>query len=612
MQLGYELVKEQRFFRKELIERAYWFIQLRWVAVGAALLGVWTASFFCVKLPVDILTVIILAIFVYNIVFFLFCRRLKSSKPDEVRSYAIFTHVQIVLDLAALYLFIYFTGGLYSPILLFVIFHIILAGILLSPTACFTYSIISLVILGILVTLEQSSILTARPVFFERPLTSSGATLQSELIIYITFAAAILITAFLITSVKLSLRTKGRALLGASRELDANNAKLTALYEMVKHINLCSSLKELMDSAVRNAAIIMGVKGCSIKLLDDQKKRLKFASAYGLSEDYIAKETIDIERSPINRKIIQGSFFSIGKIDERDYFQYPEDIRKEGIASMVCLPLRVEKIVLGVFCVYSGKSYYFDDSDVKFFSLMADLTALAIENLQNELKKTWFLKKAAHQLRSPFNAVYSMLKVLNKEYLGPLNQEQTNNINRCIKRIEILGYLINDLLDSEIKRSDIGKTIIQPVDGTKIINNLVSLYHAQAREKGIDIEFSVEKKLPELMADERLIDQLFNNLISNALKYTKTGGKVHVTLAPESNHRVRFEVSDTGIGIDDKDLPHLFSEFFRTDNAKTHVEEGSGLGLVIVKDILDRIRGSISVESRIGEGTRFTCLLPSV
>jgi signal transduction histidine kinase len=114
------------------------------------------------------------------------------------------------------------------------------------------------------------------------------------------------------------------------------------------------------------------------------------------------------------------------------------------------------------------------------------------------------------------------------------------------------------------------------------------------------------------MGDEKLLDELFGNLISNAIKYTPSGGKVRVSLAGEKEHRARLEVSDTGIGIPEEDIPRLFTEFFRAENAKAQAEEGTGLGLVIVKEILDFLGGSISVKSKAGEGTTFTCLLPSV
>ena len=612
MQLEHELLKEQRFFRNELIDRIYWFIQLRWVAAVAAIAGSWGAYLLWDKFPVLPLNAIVFFIILYNIIFHLIWKHLKFSTPHEIKPFATFIHLQISLDIFALYLLVYFTGGVYSPFLIFLLFHIILSGILLSPVSCFLYGITVVVALGSLMILEKLTVLPYQPVLFESALFPYSLEFPGILIIYITFGVAVFITAFLVTSIKLSLITKSSELLRVSKEMHASNAKLTALYEMIKNMGVCSDIQDLMDSATRNAARIMGVKGCSIKLLDEQRKMLRFASTYGLSEDYVAKGSIDIEKSSINREIIQGSFYSIGKIDEKDYFEYPENIRKEGIASMVCLPLRVEKMVIGVFCVYSDVSYYFVDSDIKFFSLMSDLTALAIESLKSELSKTWFLKKAAHQLRSPSNAIYSMLKTIRKGYLGPVTQEQEKTIERCEKRIEILGQVINDLLELGIKQADITKTIIHPVDSTKIIKALINLYQTRALEKGIEITFHIEDSLPQIMADERLIDDLFINLISNAIKYTRPGGKVQVSLVKESQNHVRFEVSDTGIGIHEEDIPRLFSEFFRTENAKEYVEEGSGLGLVIVKGILDRLKGTISVKSKSGEGTRFTCLLPSV
>ena len=278
---------------------------------------------------------------------------------------------------------------------------------------------------------------------------------------------------------------------------------------------------------------------------------------------------------------------------------------------MVCLPLRVEKMVLGVFCVYSDVINYFGRTDIEFFSLMADLTALSIESLRTDLNKTWFLQKAAHQIRSPFTAIYSMLKVLRKGYLGQVNEKQTETIKRCEKRLEMLGVLINDLLKLGIKRTEAEKKVIQPVDGRKIMQNLSSLFQAHAREKGVDVLFDIDESLPQIMGDEELYDELFTNLISNAIKYTPGGGKVRVTLTKGDHGRVCFEVSDTGIGIPEEEMPRLFSEFFRAENAKTFAEEGTGLGLVIVKEILDLVGGAISVKSKVGEGTLFRCLLPS-
>ncbi len=613
MQLGDELVKEQIFFRKELRERVYWFIQLRWIAASAALIGSWLVYYQWRTLPITALSLIIFFVILYNIVFHLIWRRLEASQHRQVRPYTIFAHTQIMCDFFALYLLIYFTGSIHSPLLIFLIFHVILAGMLLSPLSCFLYCFSVLAVLGGLMALQALKILPLQPAMFHSPLWFYRLEFPEILPPFAIFVAALFIIAFLVTSLKLSLRTKGRELLRVSKELDAGNAKLTALYKMVTEMGSCSELHTLMDAATQTAAQIMGVKACSIKLLDDQREKLIFASTFGLSENYMkAKQGIEVAKSPINRKIIEGSLSAIGKIDEKDYFQYPEDIRKEGIASMICLPLAVEKMVLGVFCVYSAESYYFSEEDAKYFSVMADLTALSLENLKRDLDKSWFLQKAAHQLRSPLNTVLSMLNLIRNQRYGPVTAKQEKTLNRSVKRLQILGDMVADLLKLDIKRSDLHKTILHPVEPEGILKSLMEPYRILAAEKKVDVAFDIQEPLPRILADDQLVDELFTNLISNGVKYTPPGGTVRVMLARDNHNWVRFEVRDTGIGISGNDIPHLFTEFFRSANARAFVQEGTGLGLVVVKKILDRLKGTISVKSTPGEGTCFICRLPAV
>ncbi|MBW2084905.1 MAG: GAF domain-containing protein [Deltaproteobacteria bacterium] len=508
---------------------------------------------------------------------------------------------------------IYFTGGITSPLLIFTIFHIILAGILLTPVACYLYAAVVLAVSGGLMLAQHTELLPLQPILFNKSLLFLflyGRGLPGLLIIFIAFATAILISAFLITSIKQTLRTKGRELLQVSHELDSSNVKLTALYEMVKEIGLKSDLQELMDAATRHATRVMGVKGCSIKLLDERKRYLKFGSTFGLSEDYLSKGTIDIKKSPINYKILQGSPYIIGHIDERDYFQYPEDIRKEGIASMLCLPLRVEKMIFGIFCVYCTELYRFANNDVEFFSLLTELTALAMENLKGELTKSWFMIKAAHQMRSPLNAVYSMLKLIHNKYVGPVEEKQEEILERCEKRIELLGHLINDLLKLGEKRAEAAGTELYLVDFIEVMNNLFPVFQDQALGKELILEFDTQDPIPKIMADDGLMDDLITNLVSNAIKYTPQKGRIQISLSREGDEWVRFEVSDTGIGISEEEFPRLFTEFFRGENAKALVEEGTGLGLVIVREILDQLGGTIHVQSEVGQGSRFTCLFP--
>jgi anti-sigma regulatory factor (Ser/Thr protein kinase)/uncharacterized protein YigA (DUF484 family) len=611
MRIGYELIREQLFFRKELRERVSWFIKLRWAAIAFGLAGCWTTYLLGQTLPLLPLNLVFLGIAAYNGVFLLVARKLESFKPHEVGPFQVFAHAQITLDLLALYLVIYFTGGTASPLLIFVIFHIILAGILLSPLSCYLYGVLVIILLGVLVAVQELALLPRQGIVILGPPYPYGGGTLGAVILLMTMAGAVMVSAFLVTTLKVSLRSKGRELLSVSKELESTNAKLTALYSMVKEMGSRSELQELMDCATRQAARIMGVKACSIKLLDERRQSLRFASTYGLSEDYLSKGGVDIEKSPINKKIVEGHPYVIGRIDEKDYFQYPEDILKEGIASLLCLPLKAEKMILGVFCVYSDETYRFTEDDIEFFSLMTDLTAIAIERLSTEKTKSWFMMKAAHQLRSPLNALYSMLRLLGGGYLGPLDERQKEVLKRCELRVKGLGSLINDLLRVGQGRMDFARMEPHPVDAGAVLAPLMSAYQSQALEKGLEMAFEIQDSLPKVLADERLLDELVTNLVSNAIKYTPRGGKVRVALTAGERDWVRLEVSDTGIGISDQDLPRLFSEFFRGEDAKAFEEQGTGLGLVIVKEILDTLGGTIQVRSKKGQGTTFSCLLPA-
>ncbi|MGQ9857501.1 MAG: sensor histidine kinase [Thermodesulfobacteriota bacterium] len=332
-----------------------------------------------------------------------------------------------------------------------------------------------------------------------------------------------------------------------------------------------------------------------------------------MSQDYLSKGAIEVARSPINQRIIEGAFFAIGSIQEKDYSQYPKDIsRGEGIASMLCLPLRVEKRILGVFCVYSDESYHFREKDTSFFSLMSDLTAIAIERLRGELTKAWFFNKAVHQLRSPLHALMSMLRVLEDGYMGRVNERQREALARCEKRIRIMGDLIEDLLKVGRRRAETSPKALMPLNLAQALRHVTSLYEEEAKAKGLDFQVRIHEPIPDVLSEDSLVDELLTNLISNAVKYTPRGGSVVVSLSKEGRAWVKLEVTDTGIGIPVEKLPKLFTEFFRASNARAMDERGTGLGMVIVKESLDRIRGTIQVTSKPGQGTTFTCLIPTI
>jgi two-component system phosphate regulon sensor histidine kinase PhoR len=142
-----------------------------------------------------------------------------------------------------------------------------------------------------------------------------------------------------------------------------------------------------------------------------------------------------------------------------------------------------------------------------------------------------------------------------------------------------------------------------------VIQKVVDLMRAEAELKKIDLQFSASPETPLIHADRNSMEEIFTNLVSNAIKYTPDKGKVWITLGEEKGF-VKASVSDTGIGIEEKDLSRIFDKFYRVKTTETRQIVGTGLGLSIVKSIVDAHLGSISVESKVGAGTTFTILLP--
>jgi K+-sensing histidine kinase KdpD len=382
------------------------------------------------------------------------------------------------------------------------------------------------------------------------------------------------------------------------------------LYGMIKEIGRHSNLQALLDSATRQAATLMGVKACSIKLLDEDKRHLRFAATYGLSEDYLSRGNLELAAMPINRNVIEGNPYVSGVIGEKDHSQYPEDIAKEGIASMICLPLRGNKSVFGMFCIYGEENYGFGKADMEFFELMTDLTGIAVERVKWDLTKSWFIAKVTHSLRSPLGAIQSMARLVRSGYLGSLNDKQRATLERCERRIDNMVELINDLLTIGKERTELGLSKLSIVHPHEVLKAILPLFSDQALRKAIVLSSTIAPSVPPVLASDGLIEDLFGNLISNAIKYTPNGGRVDVVLTCEQGIEVRFEVADTGIGISEADITHLFTQFFRAENAKQLVSEGTGLGLVIVKEILERLDGTIQVSSKVGDGSRFVCRIP--
>ena len=221
--------------------------------------------------------------------------------------------------------------------------------------------------------------------------------------------------------------------------------------------------------------------------------------------------------------------------------------------------------------------------------------------------KSAFMRKVAHELRAPIAAIESFMNSILEGYGSPEIQQLMQE--RAAQRAQELLALVDDLLNlSRIKDVKL-KTAKQDVSLQQILDQVLSLHGPEAERKEIILQVDCQD-CPSIRADPTHIKQLWTNLISNAIKYTPQKGSVSVRLWIDESTLVG-QVTDTGIGIAQEDLPRLFEEFYRTEQAKSFAQYGTGLGLSIVKEIVEEHGGGISVDSELGKGTQFTFRLPA-
>lgn len=226
---------------------------------------------------------------------------------------------------------------------------------------------------------------------------------------------------------------------------------------------------------------------------------------------------------------------------------------------------------------------------------------------QTNERKSEFIRKVAHQLRAPISAIQSCLKVVTEGY-GPKDTHM-DMIKRAENRTKTIIPLINDLLGlaktEELKKHKRKENM----DLNEMLQKTIALMKEKAESKKVVLSLLIKETLPEIKARPEDIDDVFTNVLDNAIKYTPSEGKVEV-VANIYDKKIKVEIKDTGIGIPEDEIHHVFDEFYRAENARKVEKEGTGLGLAITKKIIETYGGSIDVESKVNEGTKFTIVFP--
>lgn len=247
--------------------------------------------------------------------------------------------------------------------------------------------------------------------------------------------------------------------------------------------------------------------------------------------------------------------------------------------------------------------------EIKIQNRTRQLAQLVAELKTTNKYKSQFLGNMSHELLTPLNSIIGFARLLGDQTIGSLNSKQLDYINTIVLSANHLMELINDILD--LVKFDQGKSKLVPeiFPVEEVINSMVLLLGPQAREKKLAIQMELQDDLPSPNWDKKKIKQVLANLLTNAIKFTPSGGSIGV-FAQQSGDSIRITISDTGIGVKPEDLDKIFLAFEQAESSYTRLYKGVGLGLAISKNLVEIHKGKIWLENNAKGGTDAVVIIP--
>ncbi len=240
-------------------------------------------------------------------------------------------------------------------------------------------------------------------------------------------------------------------------------------------------------------------------------------------------------------------------------------------------------------------------------TVLHDITALKkIDRLKSD-----FVSMVSHEIRSPMNSVLMQLKVIMDGLAGDVSEKQTEILDRASKKINSLVEMASELLDLAKIESGLITLEKETIQFNELLEDQRQFHLESAAAKHISINFEKASHLPLVSANRRNMEEVVSNLITNAIKYSQEGAAIDLAVSLE-NEYLCITVKDTGLGMSTEDLERIFDRFYRVKNAQTRFITGTGLGLPIVKKIVQAHQGTIQAESEPGQGSTFRVYIPHV
>ncbi len=387
-----------------------------------------------------------------------------------------------------------------------------------------------------------------------------------------------------------------------SSVLDERIESYRRLLSLSQVLTSTLDLLQLLDLIVNAARDLTRTEATSILLLDSKSGQLYFEAVTGSKSEEI-KRVVVPPNSVAGWVARENQIQIINDVSKDDRF-YAQSDERTGFhtRAMIAVPMRVKERVIGVLeAINPIDRGAFDDDDVELMMTLSAQAAIAIENARL-FHQSDLISEMVHELRTPLTSIVAYSELLLRQEIPPDMAREF--VETIFQEAQHLSSMTNAFL--ELSRLQSGRTRFQmaPFALNELIEDVINLLKPQADERGLTLASVLPEPPVRVIGDRERIRQVLVNLASNAVKYNKPDGAVWLEVTLEEAW-ARIKVRDTGRGIPAKDLPHIFEKFYRVADNEGYAQ-GTGLGLHIVKQIVEAHSSKIAVESQVDIGTTFS------
>jgi signal transduction histidine kinase len=413
----------------------------------------------------------------------------------------------------------------------------------------------------------------------------------------------------------------------------AANRNLALLNQASQALSSTLDLDKVLVTVLDEVRRLFGVVACSVWLTDLETGEVVCWQATGPQREIVQGWRLSPGEGIAGWVVDHGQSLIVPDTwaDER----HVEEVNQRtglGLRSIIAVPLRARQDIIGVLQVVDEAVDRFKPADLELLEPLAATAAIAIENArlyaeelhraaalaraleqQRELDrlKNEFLQNISHELRTPLALIMGYAELLNSGELGELDAEQQGPVAVITRRVRTLSKMVNDLI--AILAVEANQLSKEPVDLAGMVRAMVSDFHAAAVEAELLLNAEVAAEVPHVSGDPDQLRRVLDNLLGNAMKFTPAGGSITIRLWQNGDggkQDVVLEVTDTGVGIPPDQLERIFDRFYQVDGSSKRRYGGVGLGLALVKEIVEAHEGRVVVESIVDEGSTFRVTLP--